>query len=160
MAESGWGRAPGRRRGEGPDPIDVHVGSQLRSRRIELGLSQEKLGEALGLTFQQVQKYERGANRVSASRLFEMGQVLNVSVPFFFEGLPNPGESGNSAYGLSEAAAPTFERDPLDRPETKDLVEVFHRIEDPALRRKFLELGRTLAATLGHATPNDDDAEA
>src|SRR5271155_742001 len=78
-------RRPGRRKSDGPHPTDVHVGSRVRLRRSMLGLSQEKLGEKIGLTFQQVQKYERGANRIGASRLYELGQVLDVPVKFFYD---------------------------------------------------------------------------
>ena len=83
MAMQQQARHPGRRKGDKPNPIDVHVGSRVRLRRNMLGLSQEKLGEAIGLTFQQVQKYERGANRIGASRLHDLSRVLDVPVSFF-----------------------------------------------------------------------------
>jgi len=87
MAMQQQTRRPGRRKGDGPNPIDVHVGSRVRLRRNMLGLSQEKLGEAIGLTFQQVQKYERGANRIGASRLHDLSRVLDVPVSFFFDNM-------------------------------------------------------------------------
>src|ERR1700683_3458182 len=92
-----------RRKSDKPSPIDVHVGARLRLRRTLLGMSQEKLGQAIGLTFQQVQKYERGANRIGASRLYDLSRVLDVPVSFFFEEMA-PGAAG--ATGLSEAAPP------------------------------------------------------
>jgi len=85
MAMQQQTRRPGRRKGDAPNPIDIHVGSRVRLRRNMLGLSQEKLGEAIGLTFQQVQKYERGANRIGASRLHDLSRVLDVPVSFFFD---------------------------------------------------------------------------
>ena len=89
-----------------PNPIDVHVGSRVRMRRMLVGLSQEKLGERLGLTFQQVQKYEKGSNRVSASRLYQMAQILGVPVQFFFEDLPEQakGAFGSASAGFSESS--------------------------------------------------------
>jgi len=109
-----------------PNPVDVHVGSRVRMQRMLIGMSQEKLGEALGLTFQQVQKYEKGANRIGASRLYEIGAVLGVPIEYFFEGLEN-----GSFQGLSTA-------------EGIQLNSAFFSISDPKLRRRLLELIRVL----------------
>jgi transcriptional regulator with XRE-family HTH domain len=136
-------RSPGRPRRDQPHPIDVHVGRQIRLRRTLLGMSQEKLGEALGVTFQQVQKYERGANRIGASRLYELSRVLDVPVAFFFPEQP-PGAAGAPSGGLQEEAAP-FESDPLTKRETMQLARAYYRIADPAVRRRLYELARSLA---------------
>src|SRR3954464_10767035 len=93
-----------------PNPIDKHVGSRVRMRRMMLSMSQEKLGDALGLTFQQVQKYEKGTNRIGASRLQQISNILQVPVSFFFEGAPNmPGHTGSG--GMSEAPSPAYVSD-------------------------------------------------
>lgn len=136
---------PGRRRvgrpptAGNPNPVDVHVGARVRLRRTLLGMSQERLGEALGLTFQQVQKYERGANRVGASRLFDLARALQVPVGFFFDDLPA---------GLADGAppsAPAPDDDPMQRRETIELVRAFYRIADPMARRRLYELTRSIA---------------
>ena len=132
-----------------PSPIDVHVGSRVRLRRTLLGLSQEKLGEALGLTFQQVQKYERGVNRIGASRLFDLARVLDVPIGFFFDDMP-PEMGGNAvtrsrpAYGMAEAQD-GFDDDTLHRRETLELVRAYYRITDPAVRKRVFELIKSLA---------------
>jgi transcriptional regulator with XRE-family HTH domain len=141
-------RKPRRTRGRA-DPVDVHVGSRVRMRRTLLGLSQEKLGEALGLTFQQVQKYERGANRIGASRLHQISRILDVPVTFFFEEMPTALRAGDSAgaqaaSGLAEAQA-GFEQDPLAKRETLELVRAYYRITDPKVRRRVFELTKSLA---------------
>ncbi len=133
-----------------PNPIDVHVGKRLRLRRTLLGMSQEKLGELLGLTFQQVQKYERGANRIGSSRLFELGQILDVPVSFFFDDLPEAagGVSGYAVPGLAEERAAFEHADealPLDKRETLELVRAYYRIADPAVRKRLFELAKALA---------------
>jgi transcriptional regulator with XRE-family HTH domain len=138
-----------------PNPIDVHVGKRLRLRRTLLGMSQERLGELLGLTFQQVQKYERGVNRIGSSRLFELGQILDVPVSFFFDDLPEGvggalagSFGGYAAPGLAEERA-AFEHEddtlPLDRRETLELVRAYYRIGDPAVRKRLFELAKALA---------------
>jgi len=112
----------------------------VRLRRTLLGLSQEKLGEALGLTFQQVQKYERGANRIGASRLYDLAKALEVPVGFFFDDLPNvQGEK------LVQDLAAEAEEDPMQRRETIELIRAYYRISDPATRRKLYELARSIA---------------
>jgi transcriptional regulator with XRE-family HTH domain len=133
-----------RRRGvkyEGPNPADVHVGARVRLRRTMLGMSQEKLGEALGLTFQQVQKYERGANRVGASRLWEMSRVLEVPVSYFFEELG--GAPSDASEGLELGSNPMTKR------ETLELVRAYYKISDPAVRRRIFDLTKALARSAG-----------
>src|ERR1700683_5507100 len=114
-----------RGKGGGPNPVDVHVGARWRLRRTLLDMSQEKLGQAIGLTFQQVQKYERGANRVGASRLFDLSRVLDVPVSFFFEGIvdppPAPANPGVPD-GMAEAPAEGFQPEPIIKRETLELV--------------------------------------
>ncbi|HVC57588.1 MAG TPA: helix-turn-helix transcriptional regulator [Stellaceae bacterium] len=128
-----------------PNPIDVRVGSRVRLRRNMLGLSQEKLGEAIGLTFQQVQKYERGANRIGASRLHELSRVLDVPVAFFFDDV-DPVRAPAIPGGFAEPPADTFDSDPLHRRETVELVEAYYAIEDVAVRRRLFDLAKALAA--------------
>jgi transcriptional regulator with XRE-family HTH domain len=114
-------------------------------RRTLLGLSQEKLGDALGLTFQQVQKYERGANRVGSSRLFEISRILDVPVSFFFEDMPGD----VAAAATAQQADPTGEstqRDPLAKRETLELVRAYYRIGDPRVRKRIFELMKAIAA--------------
>ena len=127
------------RRGEGPNPIDIHVGTRLRLRRTLLGLSQETLGEAVGITFQQLQKYERGANRISASRLFNLSQVLGVPVSFFFEDL-STGETP-----ARRAATNEVDLEAMARRETLELVRAYYRITDPAIRKRAFDLFKALA---------------
>jgi len=133
-----------------PNPIDVHVGRRLRLRRTLLGMSQERLGELLGLTFQQVQKYERGANRIGSSRLYELGQILDVPVSFFFDDLPagvGGAAVGHGMPGLAEDSS-AFEHEdqglPLDKRETLELVRAYYRIGDPAVRKRLFELAKAL----------------
>jgi transcriptional regulator with XRE-family HTH domain len=131
-----------------PSPIDVHVGTRVRLRRTLLGMSQEKLGEALGLTFQQVQKYERGVNRIGASRLFDLARVLDVPIGFFFDDLPDAmgGMNRNRVAGFAEAQD-GFEEDTLHRRETLELVRAYYRITDPAVRKRVFELIKSLTPT-------------
>lgn len=121
-----------------PDPIDVHVGSRVRMRRTLLGLSQQKLGTALGLTFQQIQKYERGANRIGSSRLYRLSRILDVEVTYFFEEMPADVASG--AKGLAEATGKHFESDQLSRRETLELVRAYYRIGNAKVRKRVFEL--------------------
>ena len=130
-----------------PSPIDVHVGTRIRLRRTLLGMSQERLGEALGLTFQQVQKYERGVNRVGASRLFDLSRVLDVPISFFFDDLPDgvAGVSGRrAAANLADAQEPLGD-DSMNRRETLELVRAYYRINDPMIRKKVFELIKSMA---------------
>src|SRR6185437_8605837 len=135
MAMTRQPRRPGRRKTDKPNPIDVHVGSRIRLRRNMLALSQERLGEAIGLTFQQVQKYERGANRVGASRLHELSRVLDVPASFFFDDT-DPVRAPAIPAGFEEEPSEGFDSDPMRRRETIDLVNAYYRIEDAGLRRR------------------------
>ena len=126
-----------------PNPIDKHVGSRVRMRRMMLSMSQEKLGDALGLTFQQVQKYEKGTNRIGASRLQQIANILHVSVAFLFEGAPS--NSSNSD-GFIEPASPTYVADFLATSEGLALTRAFTRITDAKLRRSIVDLVEQIAA--------------
>jgi transcriptional regulator with XRE-family HTH domain len=134
-----------------PNPIDIHVGRRLRLRRTLLGMSQERLAHLLGLTFQQIQKYERGVNRIGSSRLYELGQILHVPVSFFFDAMPESDGRAQDllAPGLAEEAATfTFDDDrslALDKRETLELVRAYNRIPDPAVRKRLFELAKALA---------------
>jgi transcriptional regulator with XRE-family HTH domain len=125
-----------------PNPIDKHVGSRVRMRRMMMSMSQEKLGDALNLTFQQVQKYEKGTNRIGASRLQQISNILQVPVAFFFEGAPNmPGHSS----GMSEAPSPAFVSDFLATSDGLALTKAFIRIKNPKLRRRIVDLVEQMA---------------
>ncbi|MBX4863138.1 helix-turn-helix transcriptional regulator [Rhizobium sophorae] len=126
-----------------PNPIDIHVGSRIRLRRTMLGMSQEKLGESLGITFQQIQKYEKGTNRVGASRLQNISNILNVPVSFFFEDAP--GEHSSAGGGM-EASSSNYVVDFLSSSEGLQLNRAFVKISDPKVRRKVVELVKALAA--------------
>lgn len=123
------------------NPVDSHVGEQIRARRLALKMSQEKLGESLGITFQQVQKYERGANRVGASRLWKLSQVLGVSVGYFFEGISGGVITDSVAGGEQEP----FSHDLANTPEGQALMEAFSRIKSDDVKRQIIELARSLA---------------
>ena len=125
-----------------PNPIDMHVGSRVRMRRMMLSMSQEKLGGALGLTFQQVQKYEKGTNRIGASRLQQISHILQVPVAFFFEGAPNLNPQGD---GMSEAPSPTYVSDFLATSDGLALTKAFMEIKEPKLRRRIVDLVEEIA---------------
>jgi transcriptional regulator with XRE-family HTH domain len=136
-------------RKKAPNPTDQHVGSRVRMRRLMLRMSQENLGAALGLTHQQVQKYEKGANRIGASRLQQISQILQVPVEFFFEGAPNASAPhGSNGSTLSMAQIDDFVSD-LDG---LRLIRAFMRIDNPALRRSIAKLVQEIAG--------DDDRDA
>jgi transcriptional regulator with XRE-family HTH domain len=130
-----------------PNPIDVHVGSRIRLRRTLLGMSQERLAEAIGLTFQQVQKYERGANRVSSSRLFDLARILDIPLSYFFEEMSAAvSEQTPSALMIAkQQPAIDQEKDPLARRETLEFVRAYYKIRDPAVRKRVFELTKALA---------------
>ncbi len=128
-----------------PNPVDVHVGSRVRLRRMILGMSQEKLGEQLGLTFQQVQKYEKGVNRIGASRLFDLAQVLGVPVQFFYEEAPASHAAGQAAPGFAERPAESYVVDFLSSKDGLELNKAFMRITDPRVRKSIVDLVRSLA---------------
>ncbi len=125
-----------------PNPVDKYVGSRVRMRRIMRGMSQEKLGDALGLTFQQIQKYEKGTNRVGASRLQQIADVLQVHVSFMFEGAPAGANSG----GMGEAASPAYVSDFLATSDGLALTKAFTRLKDAKLRRSIVDLVEQIAA--------------
>jgi transcriptional regulator with XRE-family HTH domain len=124
-----------------PNPIDRHVGSRVRMRRMIVGISQGKLGEALGLTFQQVQKYEKGTNRIGASRLQHIARVLGVPIEFFFEGVPHVTTHGI----VGSDVAPSYVADFLSTSEGVQLTRAFVRVTDPKVRRRFISLVRAMA---------------
>ena len=124
-----------------PNPVDVHVGSRVRLRRMMLGMSQEKLGDQLGITFQQIQKYEKGTNRIGASRLQNISTVLSVPVAFFFEDAPaTPLQAG----GMAESST-DYVVDFLSSSEGIQLNKAFVRVRDPKLRRRIIDLVRAAA---------------
>ncbi len=127
-------RAYGRGTGT-PHPIDVHVGSRLLMRRVLLGLTQTELGEAIGVTFQQLQKYEKGTNRISASRLFDLSHVLDVPIGFFFDDTPVKVTEGGGA-----ELSPSAEAELISKREMLELVRAYTRIADPTIRRVLLDL--------------------
>jgi transcriptional regulator with XRE-family HTH domain len=124
--------------------VDTHVGGRVRMRRKLLGVSQDQLADSLGLTFQQVQKYERGANRISASKLFRIAEILNVEVSYFFDGLPDPieGAGPDGAVSHMHEVMQAF----LQTSEGVELAEIFPRISSGRVRRQILDLVRTMAA--------------
>jgi transcriptional regulator with XRE-family HTH domain len=126
-----------------PNPIDKHVGSRVRMRRMMVGMSQEKLGDALGLTFQQVQKYEKGTNRIGASRLQQISHILQVPVAFFFEGAPNV--PGGTEENLNGAPSPAYVSDFLATSDGLALTKSFMRIKDQKLRRRIVDLVEQIA---------------
>ena len=135
----------------GPDPVDVHVGRRLRLRRTLIGLSQEQLAAAVGVTFQQIQKYERGSNRVSASRLYDVARVLGVEIGFFFEDIGTeltanrPTQNLPTLAGLAEPAVPPYEADPLARNETLELVRAYWKLPHGDMRKSVLELLKNMS---------------
>ena len=136
-----------------PNPIDVHVGKRLRLRRTLLGMSQERLGEMLSLTFQQIQKYERGVNRIGSSRLYELGQILDVPVSFFFDDMADQASSSSgSMLGTDLPGEPDrfrcdLPRDPpLESRETLELIRAYYRINDAQVRKRLFELAKALGS--------------
>jgi transcriptional regulator with XRE-family HTH domain len=132
--------------GKKPNPVDAHVGSRVRLRRMLLGMSQERLGESMGLTFQQVQKYEKGVNRIGASRLFQISKILDVPVQFFFEEAPYTGD-GNAVRGMAEPDSEAFILEFLNSREWLELNRAFVKIGDPKVRKSVVDLVRALSGT-------------
>ncbi len=145
MAKSNprFGRGTGK-----PHPVDVHVGARVRLRRVLLGMTQTDLGDAIGLTFQQVQKYERGTNRISASRLCELSRVLDVSIEYSFEDMPPEVAAGSLATkGCGKAKKlPSIEPDPMVKRETLEFVRAYYKIKDADVRQQVSQLIMTLGA--------------
>ena len=134
-----------RGRGKGISPIDVHVGARMRLRRTLLGMTQTSLGDALGLSFQQVQKYEKGMNRMGASRLFELTRVLDVPVEYFFNDMPAGVAASSPAQKRRKAKAPAgYELGPMAKRETLELVRAYYKISDPQIRKRLYEMTMVL----------------
>jgi transcriptional regulator with XRE-family HTH domain len=128
---------------DGPDPIDRYVGARVRARRVGVRLSQTKLGEAIGVTFQQVQKYENGTNRIGASNLFKIAKTLGVDVAYFFEGVQELPESDMP--GLPDVPQTSFKEDPMTSREAIELMHNYFRVKDPNVRRRLSQFVKTLA---------------
>lgn len=131
--------------GRKPNPMDIHVGSRVRLRRMVIGMSQEKLGERMGLTFQQIQKYEKGTNRIGASRLYQLSQILDVPVQFFFEDAPLSMAGRNAAAGFAESKTEAYLLDFLNSRDGLELNRAFVKITDPKVRKRVVELVRALS---------------
>jgi transcriptional regulator with XRE-family HTH domain len=145
---------------EGPDPIDKYVGNRIRGRRIGLRVSQTKLGQAIGVTFQQIQKYESGTNRVGASNLFKIAKALGVDVSFFFDGLAGVSETATPqamVAGMADVPTATMDTSPMTSREAFELMHNYFRIPDPTIRKRLLQLVRVLAF---HETPPDQTSDA
>lgn len=156
----------GRLDGE-PNPIDIHVGNRVRMYRTLKGLSQEKLGEALGLTFQQVQKYEKGLNRIGASRLWDISQVLDTPVALFYEGITDETQSlsprhihSQNPMDLNDRVAQISaqaDEDPLNRRESLELMRAYYRIPDRVMAHKIFDLMKTLAFPIGETESSEEE---
>ena len=151
----------------GPNPVDIHVGARLRLRRTLLGMSQDKLGQALGLTFQQIQKYERGANRIGSSRLYQLSQILDVPVSYFFDDMTEDiaaphrrhgakglagAERPRGAFSAYDQAQQPYVDDSLTRRETLELARAYYRITDPKVRKQLFELTKSLGGPVRRKT--------
>ena len=139
---------PRRGRGPGISPIDVHVGARLRQRRTLLGMTQTNLGDTIGVSFQQMQKYERGVNRISASRLFALSRVFDVSIEYFFDDMP-PEVSASSPATEKRGRAkksPSYEPDPMAIQETMELVRAYYKIKDAEIRKRLHAMTKALGA--------------
>lgn len=134
-----------------PNEMDIHVGQRLKVRRALLGLSQEKLAESVGLTFQQIQKYERGTNRVSAGRLFDLSKTLDIPVSYFFEQFGNTASSNYAAHGMADNDQDGFApEDVMSSKETLDLVRTYYAIKDPEARKDIMKFVKSMAERLAN----------
>ena len=129
-----------------PHPVDIYVGSRLRLRRTLKGMSQQRLAEAIGLTFQQIQKYERGVNRIGSSRLFELSEVLDVPPSFFFDGAAGEFDVKETGGGFTERQQVPFEAKRFARREILELVRAYDRITDPEIRKRVFDMVKAVAA--------------
>jgi len=155
-AMSGKGGGEYESSGRKPNPVDVHVGSRVRLRRMVIGMSQEKLGEKMSLTFQQIQKYEKGTNRIGASRLFQLSKILDVPVAFFFEDAFGA-NNGVMAYpGFREPDTEAFLLEFINSREGLELNKAFAKIQDPKVRRRVIDLVRALSE---EASDSKDNAQ-
>lgn len=137
---------------EGPNPVDTHVGAKVKSRRLMLGLSQEELAKSIGLTFQQVQKYERGTNRISVSRLFDIARALRTPLDYFTDGITTLAEGmrgGKTAMrGVSDVKQAAFDDvDTMTKKDVLELVRAYQRISTPALKKQLVEMAKAMAAS-------------
>ena len=135
---------------EGPHPVDTHVGAKVKSRRLMLGLSQEELAKSIGLTFQQVQKYERGTNRISVSRLTEISRALKVPLDYFLEGCANIANAGAAPKrtpmrGVSDTPQAMLEPDPMTKRDVLELIRAYEQISTPQLKKQLLEMAKAMA---------------
>lgn len=136
---------------EGPHPVDIHVGGKVKSRRLMLGLSQEELAKSIGLTFQQVQKYERGTNRISVSRLTDISRALKVPVDYFLEGCASVilgsggGAKKTALRGVSDTPQTLLEPDPMTKRDVLELVRAYEQISTPQLKKQILEMAKAMA---------------
>lgn len=128
-----------------PHPVDIHVGRRLRLKRTILGLSQEAVGKEIGVTFQQIQKYERGINRMGASRLFDFAKALGVPVSYFFDGYGDYAMDEVSAYALGEPTAAGYEPEKVNNRETLEVMRAYYRIKSPAVRKRIIDLIKAMA---------------
>ena len=138
---------------EAPDPIDIHVGQRVKARRVGLRISQSEIGKALDVTFQQIQKYENGANRVGASNLYRLAQALSVEVSYFYEDMP----SNSKLRALTDNPTTPYEHDPMSQPESIKLVHNFFRIASPSIRNRVFQLVKSIADT--NSLINEDEEE-
>lgn len=134
-----------------PHPVDIHVGKRLRLRRTMLGISQDTLGNSTGITFQQIQKYERGINRIGSSRLYEFSKILGVPISYFFEefGKTDKNDIIYNAPGIAEGAQDNFEYESLTSRETLEMVRAFYRIKDKTVRKRLADLIKSFADAQG-----------
>ncbi len=149
MAKTKSGSKLGYGHGTGvPNPVDVHVGARLRVRRTLLGMSQTTVGEAIGLSFHQLQKYENGTNRISASRLFDLSRVLDVPIEYFFDDMPTAVAASlpTTKRGGKAKELPSYEPNPMAKPETLELVWAYYKISDPRVPKRLRELATALGA--------------
>ena len=128
-----------------PHPVDIHVGRRLRQKRTFLGLSQEAVGKQIGVTFQQIQKYERGINRMGASRLYDFSKALGVQVSYFFEGFGDYIQDEGGALSAAEPNAAAFEHENINNRETLEVMRAYYRIKNPAVRKRIVELIKAMA---------------
>lgn len=132
---------------EGPNPVDTHVGTRVKTRRLMMGLSQEELAKAIGLTFQQVQKYEKGTNRISVSRLVDIAKALKVPFVYFLEGNASTLGRKMALRGVSDVQQATLEPDPLAKKDVLELVRAYSSIETPQLKKQLLEMAKAMASS-------------
>ena len=134
-----------------PDNVDVHVGKRLRVRRSLLGMSQEKLAEAIGLTFQQVQKYERGVNRISAGRLFQFSRILDVPVSYFYDQIGSDAQDASFALSDNEQESFGGEDDIMQNKETIELVRAYYSVDDPKKRKELLRFIKAMSGEVSES---------